>query len=272
VLWQSDTGVGGSKEIFGRIFVLPGGGGDEFQVNRLTIGDQEQPAAAVEPLTGGWYSAWQGIDLSSTLPSVYNLMLLPDGPPPPNVIESLLNLLLPGQRRHVAVAGNAAGLGVAVWEGPGVSGPAIFARQLRNGAPFGQEELVNLTTSGLHREPAVAVDGRGEFVTAWIHEQGAEAPAGSPIVVQGRKKSTAPGLAPPPRDAEFQISNGGDSPGEPWVAILPVGNFVAAWAAAGVDDPPDPLGRGALFRRFADAVFAGDFETGDTSDWTFQAP
>ena len=98
-------------------------------------------------------------------------------------------------------------------------------------------------------------------------------PLGSPIVVQGRKKaSSSLGLLPPPRDGEFQISTAGGNPEDPWVANTARGNFVVAWQAEGVDDPPDPLGRAALFRLYADPIFAGDFETGDTSDWSSSNP
>jgi hypothetical protein len=276
VLWQSEVtvpdGFAVSKEILGRIFLVTGGPMNEFQVNRITLGDQEQPAAAADPVTGGWFTVWQGPELSSAIPSILYLRLLPDGPPPPGVQELILNLLTPGIRRHSAVAANAVGEAVAVWEGPDGSGAGIFRREITAGLPIGVEELVNLTTAGEQREPSVALDDQGAFVTVWIHEPVLESQEGSPIVVQGRKKtSSAPGEVPAP-DGEFQVSTSGDRPAEPWVDIEPRGNFVVAWQAEGVDDPQDPLGRAALFQRFSDAIFADDFETADTSRWSLASP
>ena len=277
VVWQSDVsnadGLGDNQDIFGRIFLLASGPGNEFPVNRLTLGDQEQPTAAANRTNGRWLTSWQGLDLISNLASIFYLELLPDGPPAPGILELILNLLTPGQRRHSVVATNDAGEGMVVWEGPDASGSGIFARRISNGQPVGLQEQVNLSVEGNQREPSVAVDERGLFVTVWVNDTPVDAPLGSPIVVQGRKKaSSSAGLLPPPRDGEFQVSTSGDNPEEPWVASTSRGNFVVAWQAEGVDDPPDPAGRAALFQLFADAIFAGDFETGDTEDWSSALP
>ena len=277
VLWQNGSvnanGLGTNEDIFGRIFVIGTGPGQQFPVNRITLGDQEQPAAAANRVNGRWLTTWQGLDLVSSIASIFYLELLPDGPPAPGILEILLNLLTPGPRRHVAVAANATGEGVAVWEAPDVNGSGIFARRIANGQPTGQQEQVNLSVEGNQRDPSVAIDERGLFVTVWVNDLPAQAPLGSPIVVQGRKKASSSfALLPPPRDGEFQISTSGGNPEDPWVANTSRGNFVVAWQAEGVDDPPDPLGRAALYRLYADPIFAGDFETGDTSDWSSAIP
>ncbi len=49
----------------------------------------------------------------------------------------------------------------------------------------------------------------------------------------------------------------------------PRGNFVVAWQGV---DPDDPQGNGVLYRGFRDALFADDFETGNTSRWSAAFP
>jgi hypothetical protein len=271
VVWQSDSGSPNfGQEILGRIFRLSGGPGNEFQVNRITSGDQTLPAVAADRATGGWFCVWQGLDPSSGVPSIFYVELAPDGPGQDT--EVVLNLLTPGLRQHAALAANPTGQAVAVWQGPDASGDGIFSRFIAGGVPVGAEEPVNLTTVGAQTAPAVALDERGLFVTAWIDNPLGEAAAGSPIIVQGRKKANGGSLDLPPPDAEFQISTSGANPAEPWIAAQPRGNFVVAWQAEGVDDPADPQGRAALFQRFADAIFGGDFESGNTGAWSLTVP
>jgi hypothetical protein len=275
VAWDAELGTPNpSREIFGRIFDLSSGPGNVFQINRLVVGDQEQPSVAADRESGEWFAVWQGVDLASSVPAIFFLKLLVDGPPPPQVIEALLSLSSPpGVRRHASIAANTPGDAVAVWEGPDASGTGVFSRAISNDVPIGSEVAVNLTVEGNQREPAVALDDDDQFVATWIHETGLEAPVGSPIVVQGRKKGRTSALAvPPDPDGEFQISTAGDDPADPWVVSERRGNFVVAWQAAGVDDPGDPLGRAAVFRAFAAPIFADDFETGDASRWSAVQP
>ncbi|KAB2968827.1 MAG: hypothetical protein F9K18_02235 [Thermoanaerobaculia bacterium] len=272
VLWQSDNFAPNlGNEIMGRIFRIATGPGDEFQVNRISPGHQLLPAAAADRATGGWFTVWQGPEPSSGIPSIYYFELTPNGPPTVGT-EVPLNLMTPGLRQHAAVAANEVGSAVAVWQAPDASGDGIFSRFIEGGVPIGQQAPVNLTVQGSQRQPAVALDDRGLFVTAWVHDLLGEVVEGSPIVVQGRKKSGTGALEVPPADGEFQISTSGENPADPWIAGQLTGNFLVAWQAEGVDDPQDPLGRAALFQRFSDAIFADDFETADTSRWSLASP
>ncbi len=70
-------------------------------------------------------------------------------------------------------------------------------------------------------------------------------------------------------DGEFQISTSGLALADPWVAAEPGGNFVVAWQGA---DPADPLNDSVYYRGFRDALFADDFETGNTTRWSAALP
>jgi hypothetical protein len=258
--------------ILGRVFDPGAVGGQVFQINRLALTLLARPSVAADRRTGGWFTTWQRSGVGSFLNAIYYLPLPPDGPPLPGLIEVVLNLLTPGLHRNSVVAANRLGEAVAVWEAPDGSGSGIFSREILDGVPVGSEQAVNLLTPGDQRNPAVVLGDDGDLVAVWISDRSSSSPLGSPIVVQGRKKSNhTQGNIPAPDD-EFQVSTSGDAPAEPWIASEPRGNFVVAWHAEGVDDPSDPTGRGALFQRFSDPVFGDDFETGDARRWSQVVP
>lgn len=188
-------------------------------------------------------------------------------------------------RSHVSLAANSQGDAIVAWEAPDGNLRGIFARAFVNGIPNAAEEQINLSTSFDEREPSVAIDQFGAFVTVWVVAAPAlvdpwnRQPEGSPIVIQGRKKSGSGSLAPagdagaaplvPPADAEFEISTSGNAFLDPWVALEPRGNFVVAWQGT---DPVDPDGNGVFYRAFRSALFADDFETGDSSRWSNTVP
>ena len=290
VAWQDEVPVGltrgvTSQEISGRIYPanFPAAPpGNPFVVNVNIDGDQEQPAVAALPATGGWLVGWQGPrQFSPPIPMILVRALAANGS---GSGEFGANTSQSGvQRSHVALAANGQGEAVAVWEAPDASFRGIFARRIVDGVPSGTEEQINLTATRDEREPSVAIDQRGGFVTVWVSEppptplQG-ESPEGSPIIIQGRKKSGGAGFAEldqpqvpqvPPMDGEFQISTLGLALADPWVAAEPGGNFVVAWQGA---DPADPLNDSVYYRGFRDALFADDFETGNTTRWSAALP
>ena len=215
-------------------------------------------------------------------------------PPIPSIYVRVLNAAGGGQnefgvntstssvlRDHVALSSNTSGNAVAVWEAaeaPAVSLRDIYSRSIVAGVPTGLEERVNLSTALDEREPSVALDERGGFVTVWVVASPAataweETPEGSPIIIQGRKRNglgVFAGLLPPPPDSEFQVNTSGDLFLDPWVAAEPHGNFVAAWQAT--EATADPDGNGVFYQRFLDAIFADGFETANTSRWSAAIP
>lgn len=257
----------------------------EIQINLLpAVADQEQPAATADPISGGWYVAWQG-GVSSEVPLVGDPEIVPSillrrlssaGSGNAEIPLNSTTSLVP--RAHVAIAANRVGEAVAVWEAPDNAARGIWARTIDNGVPNASGELpVNLLADLDEREPTVGVDERGGFVAAWVRAAPAlasatESPDGSPIVIKGRKGGggggfTLGGLPEP--DDEFAINSSGDDFARPRLAHQPRGNFVAVWSGT---DTTDPQGRGVFLRRFLDAIFADGFETEDTSRWSAQFP
>jgi hypothetical protein len=132
------------------------------------------------------------------------------------------------------VAADRAGNFVAVWQSYGQGQPQgeIYARRFNaSGAPLGDEFHVNTVTNGDQGLPAVAMNGDGRFVIAWIDRGEAGTfshgvvtarvydPAGRPV---GGEVRVSP--QPPPRP-------GTRSEGSPPAAAMDdAGNFVLAWA------------------------------------------
>ena len=280
ITWQDDSvaGFGATgKDIVGRFYpatfpsVLPG---SPVRLNTAVLaGDQEEPAVVVDPVSGGWYVGWQGPTLPPVAPAVWVRVLDNAGAGQPEV--PLNTSFGSSLRSHVALSANSLGNAVAVWQDAFAN--SIFARELADGLPTGFELQVNLSLDHLNREPAVALDELGNFVTLWIEAVGAlsgsaDATAGSPIVIQGRKKNSGSGfseLFPPPTDAQFPVNSGGADFADPWIAGRAHGSFVAIWQGT---DPGDSSGLGIALRRFLDAPFADDFETADTSRWSTTLP
>ncbi|MDQ1349191.1 MAG: hypothetical protein QG573_2569 [Acidobacteriota bacterium] len=284
VAWQDDTpitrGTVTGENIAGRIYPanFPSAPpSNPFLINVGVQGDQEEPAAAAFPSTNSWLVGWQGPrQFSPPIPLILVRLLDANGNGPTEFEANTSGTA--GTRAHAALAANAQGDAVVVWEAPDQSHRGIFARRFVDGIPSGPEEQINLTTDLDEREPSVAIDQRGGFVTVWVAtplalESAWEgAPEGSPIVILGRKRNASGGLAellPPPTDAEFQINTSGATFRDPWVAAEPRGNFVVAWQGT---DEADPQGNGVFYRGFLDALFADDFETSDTSRWSAVFP
>jgi len=86
--------------------------------------------------------------------------------------ETLVNQTVVGHQRNAAVAMDADGDFVVVWEAAGdnVDGSwGIWARRYNSvGAPLGPEFLVNTTTQNDQLNPAVAIDEFGNFVVVWV--------------------------------------------------------------------------------------------------------
>lgn len=293
IAWQDDTPpnlqAGGTGDnIRGRFYPanFPSSPpSDPLFLNVGLAGDQEEPAVAALPANGGWIVGWQGPrQFSPPIPMILVRALDSAGN---GTVEFEMNTSQSAvQRAHVALAANGQGDAIAVWEAtetPAVSLRDIYSRRIIAGVPTGLEERINLSTTMDEREPSVAIDERGGFVTVWaagppplpLRE---DAPDGSPIIIQGRKKNQSAGLAElgdlgglgiPPPDSEFQVSTSGDAFLDPWVASEPRGNFVVAWPGV---DAADPQGNGVFYRGFRDALFADGFETSDTSRWSAAFP
>lgn len=287
VAWQDNAPTPGrvdtGENVVGRLYPanFPSAPpGNPVLLNTGLDGDQEQPAVAARPAVGGWLVGWQGPRLFS--------------PPIPSILVRLLDNAGGGTnefevntsqtadlRAHAALAANGQGDAIVVWEAPDATYRGIFGRRFVGGVASGNEERINLTTGLDEREPSVAIDQYGGFVTVWVVASPAETsawqeePEGSPIIIQGRKKSGTGGFAGPgdprvpPPDGEFQVNSSGSAFLDPWVAAEPSGNFVVAWQGS---DAADPQGNGVFYRGFRDALFADGFESHDTTRWSTTVP
>jgi hypothetical protein len=286
VVWQDDTPpnftLGGTGDnIRGRFYPANFPSAPPSAPLFLNLGfdgDQEEPAVAALPGSGLWIVGWQGPrQLSPAIPMI--LVRVVDASASGTGEFEMNTSGTAVQRAHVALAANGQGDAVAVWEAPDDAFRGIFARRIVDGVPSGNEEAINLSTAMDEREPSVAIDGSGSFVTVWVAGMPVDppfdaSPEGSPIIIQGRKKSgsgfaEAGDLLVPPADGEFQISSSGTGFLDPWVASEPRGNFVVAWQGV---DTVDPQGNAVLYRGFRDALFADDFETSDTNRWSTTVP
>lgn len=278
IAWQDDSGVAfgaTGKDIVGRFYPasFPPNPNAPVRLNTAVLsGDQEEPAVVANPATGGWFVAWQGPTLPPVGAAVWLRVFDGSGGGQP---ESPLNLTVDtSPRAHVALSVNSLGDGVAVWQDPFAN--SVFARRISAGVPTGPEEQVNISPDHLNREPTVGLDQFGNFVTVWVEAVGAlsdnDAPEGSPIVIQGRKRSAGGGLSdllPPPADALFPVNSDGADFADPVILGRPHGSFVAVWQGT---DPEDSSGFGISLRRFLDAMFSDDFETANTVRWSTTVP
>src|SRR5215210_1140485 len=84
----------------------------------------------------------------------------------PRTGEIAVNAITTGLQERAAIATDADGDSVAVWQGPDAAGSGIFARRLNAaGVPQGAADIpVNTTTAGAQAFPAVATDAGGNFV------------------------------------------------------------------------------------------------------------
>ncbi|MEO8276774.1 MAG: hypothetical protein ABI639_11195 [Thermoanaerobaculia bacterium] len=257
-----------------------------FLINTgLQAGEQENPVLAPIFSTGGWFAAWQGPTGPPVFPAIFLRLLNGGGG---GDAEFPVNTTFSSSARsNPALSTNASGDAVVVWQDE--LARSIFAREILAGNPQQTEIQVNVSPDHLNREPGVALDKFGNYVTVWVeavgafgatraNEAGGEStateisPEGSPIVLQGRKKNASGGFSeflPPPADTQFPVNSGGADFARPRVVGDSHGSFVAVWQGT---DSADPSGRGIAYRAFLDAVFTGDFETGNLLPWSSVVP
>jgi hypothetical protein len=149
--------------------------------------------------------------------------------------EFPVNTYTTSQQNHPAIASDAAGNFVVVWQSldQDGNGPGVFARKYSAaGTPLGSSEFrVNGITAGYQGAPAVASDPTGRFVVAW-HSDNQE---GSSFGVFARQFDAA-GVPGP----EFQVNTYTTaSQGYPAVAMDAGGSFVVTWWGQAGDGDAD---------------------------------
>jgi hypothetical protein len=124
---------------------------------------------------------------------------------------------------NAAIAGDAAGNFLVSWEAADRDSLGVWARLFdKTASPRGGEFLVNTTTTGLQRRPAVTAVKSGGWLAVW-QGQGATA---KDAHVYGQFLGGGGSFIGP----EFRISQGfGPTQIAPAVAQLASGNFMVAW-------------------------------------------
>ncbi len=239
--------------------------GGQFQVNSVTEGIQRGPDIAISP-SGDfmvvWYSDSSAGDDASQ--SIQAQLYAADGMPLGGQFQ--VNTATLGRQDRPAVAVDGDGDFVIVWDSadspPDLDLGIRGRRYASDGAPLGDEFLVNSYLEGPQLFSDVAVDTAGNFVVVWNSalSDGPDAYAS----IQGQR-FLADGT---PHGAEFQINTyttGGQY--SPSVGGLSEdGRFAVVWyseGSAGTDD--------SFFsvqgQRFDSPLFSDGFESGDATAW-----
>jgi subtilisin-like proprotein convertase family protein/secreted trypsin-like serine protease len=214
-------------------------------VNVTTLEDQYEPAVARAP-DGRYVVVWTslndplldaaGAPIEDALgePIVYTNVYARqfDRYGKPLSGEILVTSYTAGNQGNPDVAIDEYGNFVVVWQGEGDAGNGkfdsngIFGRVFdAHGQPSGDQFGVNDTRDGDQTDPAVAMNGRGEFVVTWLSQK------------QGGIMARQFALNGKPTSSEFRVnSTTGNSHASPDVAIDSDGDYAITWAAAEQDN------------------------------------
>ncbi|HVT36654.1 MAG TPA: hypothetical protein VHE37_13780, partial [Nevskiaceae bacterium] len=140
------------------------------------------------------------------------------------------NTYTTGEQQTPAVARNAAGNMVVVWDSVGQDGSlsGIYGQRFAGGSAVGAEFQVNTYTRNKQNQPAVSMDAAGNFVVVW-RSSGQNRSAGLDGGVIMGQRFAADGTR---QGAEFQIGDNMDydSQADPAVAMNDSGQFVVAYS------------------------------------------
>jgi len=167
-----------------------------------------------------------------------------------------------GGRKGAVVAANEAGNSVVVWQGRGSGDKyGIFLQRFdANGAKLAGEQLVNETTGGKQRDPAVAMAADGSFVVSWSGPSSAD-PAG----VFARRFSAE---GTPLAGEELVNTTTANDQGESDVAVNAGGDYVITWSSRNQDANASSHGDWGVFgQRFnsAGARQGAEFQVNTTT-------
>ena len=202
--------------------------GPEFQVNSYTTGDQNQPVVAAGS-AGNFVMAWSSVSQDGSGDGVFGQRFDSTGNPVGS--EFQVNTYTTSNQTNPAVAAGAAGNFVVVWDSYGQDGASrgVFGQGLDSGGnPVGSEFQVNSYTTSFQDRAAVAADGLGNFVVAWM----SYTQDGSNWGVFAQRVDSVGS----PVGSEFQVNSYTTFyQWSPAVAADALGNFVVVWASGNQD-------------------------------------
>jgi len=232
IVWTSQGQDGSGYGIFAQRYDANGVAlGGEFLVNTTTLGDQVEPAAAIDA-SGAFVIAWSGNgtgDPDGVFAQRYDANGVAQGG------EFLVNTTTAGWQAHPLLAMNASGGFVVVWETlvagtvPGFfNSSGIFGRRYdASGTPLDAAEFqINTTPSAsrfdsVRERPAhaLAMDPAGDFVAVWQVQPS----SGSPTQLDARLFHSD-GIA---QGAAFSANTSNGS--FPAAAMDGAGNFIVVY-------------------------------------------
>ncbi len=218
VVWQSNQD-GDYDGIYAQRYDAAGAAqGSEFRVNTYTTDYQTNPSIAMNA-AGGFVVVWQSDNQDGSDEGVFGQRY--DATGAPVGAEFRVNTYTTNNQENPRVAGDSSGGFVVVWQSFGQDGfsAGIFGRRYdATGAPQGGEFLVNTATTAGETDPAVSMDGAGNFVVAWRTSEGL---SGQRFDSAGRRVGSQFPVGVPPF--------GGQPLDREVVALNATGNFVVAW-------------------------------------------
>jgi hypothetical protein len=232
VVWQDSGQDGDSGGIFGQRYNSAGAiVGGEFQVNTFTTEGQQFPSVAAD-VAGNFVAVWESFGLhDGDSAGIFGQRYDSSGAVVGS--EFQVNTYTTDSQRYPSVAADVAGNFVVVWSGDDEDGDSygIFGQRYdSSGAMVGSEFQVNTYTSDSQREPAVAIDGAGNFVVVWRSVGGQD---GSGDGIFGQRFASSGAIV----GSEFQVNTWTTSgQRNPSLAGDDAGNFVVVWRSGGSQD------------------------------------
>jgi hypothetical protein len=223
VVWTSGGQDGSYSGIFGQPYDGAGAAvGGEFRVNTYTTSYQSAPAVAADA-AGNFVVVWQSDTQDGSGYGIFGQRY--DGAGAAVGGEFRVNTYTTSHQRYPAVAMDAGGSFVVVWEGDLQDGDSagIFGQRYdAAGAAVGGEFRVNTYTTSSQRYPAVAADGAGNFVVVWQ----STTQDGSGLGIFGQRYDAAGAAV----GGEFRVNTYTTiSQVFPAAAADGAGNFVVVW-------------------------------------------
>jgi hypothetical protein len=242
VVWASPDGSAGG--VSGQRYASSGAPlGPEFRVNTYTTSDQSSPSVAADA-SGNFVVVWTSFAQDGSADGVFGQRFASSGAPLGP--EFRVNTYATSDQRSPAVAADASGNFVVVWEGQegGTGAEDIFGqRYASTGAPLGPEFHVNAFRVDTQFNASVAADASGNFVVVWSsHLQD-----GPNFGVFGRRYDSAGALQGP----EFRVNTfTTDDQWIPAAAASSSGDFVVVW----LSEYQDGSGNGIFGQRYSQIV------------------
>jgi hypothetical protein len=232
VAWVSNGQDGAGNGVFGQRYASSGSPlGPEFRVNTYTTGAQDRPKIASDA-SGNFVVVWQSPQ-DGAGSGIFAQRYASSGAPLGS--EFRVNTYTTNNQKYPAVAADASGNFVVVWQSPGDgSSYGVFGqRYASSGAPLGPVFRVNTYTPTFQGYPAVAADASGNFVVIWQGDQ----PGSIEDVFGQRYVNTGA-----PDGPEFRVNTYTTGPQfRPAVAADSAGDFVVVWVSQGQDGSYDGI-------------------------------